>query len=290
MNTRNSFKQTLALGAVVVGIIALAALLTTPVARAGDPIPTEAVNVLSPVGITFGQTLRVSFLNVGGNPLEIVPCIFDGDGAHLKTGDRLTLAPGQMRFLDLSRSEIGGRSESSVEVRAGVHADKSALKNLMVAGEVIEDATGKSSLYVAGQAGVENPTRDGRGRVTSTLGPVGITPGQTLRVTFLNLGSNPLELEPCIFDGDGAHLKTGPSITLAPGQMRSFDISWSEATGGRTETRVQVRGAAHLSRSDAKNLVMAGEVVEDSSGRSSLYVPPGTRKGFDPQPDPPAGR
>ena len=288
MNTRNTFKQVLALGAVVVSIIALAAILTAPVGRAQrDTHP--AYYVLPPVGIAFGQTLRASFLNVGSNPLEIVPCVFDGDGAHLKTGERLTIAPGQMRSLDLSRSEIGGPSESSVEVRAGVHADKSALKNLMVAGEVIEDATSKSSLYVPGLVDPPEPTSDGRGRVTNTLGPVGIAFGQTLRVTFLNIGSNPLEITPCIFDGDGAHLKGSP-LTLAPGQMRSFEISWSEAAGGRTEARVQMRGAAHVERSDAKHLVMAGEVVEDASGRSSLYVPPGTIKGFDPQPDPPAQR
>jgi len=63
-----------------------------------------------------------------------------------------------------------------------------------------------------------------------------------------------------------------------------------EAAGGRTETRVQMRGAAHVDRRGAKNLVMAGEVVEDTSGKSSLYVPPGTSKGFDPQPDPPSAR
>ena len=99
MNTRNRFKHALALGAVLVGIIAVAALFTTPVARAqrhGERHP--AVNVLPPVGIAFGQTLRFSFLNVGSNPLELQPCVFDGDGAHLKTGDQLTLAPGQMRF------------------------------------------------------------------------------------------------------------------------------------------------------------------------------------------------
>jgi hypothetical protein len=111
-----------------------------------------------------------------------------------------------------------------------VHADKSDLKNLVVGGEVIEEPTSKSSLYVPGQAGVENPTTRG-GRVTSTLGPVGITPGQTLRVTFLNLGSNPLEIAPCFFDGDGAHLKEGETMTLEPGQMRSFEISWSKAAG-----------------------------------------------------------
>src|SRR5688572_13065889 len=99
MNSRNQFKRTLALGAVVVSIIALAAILTTPAARAhrgdrgGDR--HQAINVLPPVGIAFGQTLRVNFLNVGSSPLEVIPCVFDGDGAHLKTGERLTLAPGQ---------------------------------------------------------------------------------------------------------------------------------------------------------------------------------------------------
>ena len=133
MNTPNRFKQALALGAVVVSIIALAAILTTPVARAQrDEDPHPAVNVLPPVGIAFGQTLRVNFLNVGSNPLEIIPCVFDGDGAHLKTGARIRLAPGRMRSFDLSRAEIGGRTESSVEVRAGVHADRPDLKHLVV--------------------------------------------------------------------------------------------------------------------------------------------------------------
>ncbi len=281
MNTRNRFKHALALGTVVVGIIALAAIVTTPVARAQRAEP--AVNVLPPVGIAFGQTLRVNFLNVGSNPVEIQPCIFDGDGAHLKTGELLRLAPGQMRSLDLSRAEIGGRTESSVEVRAGVHADRPDLKHLVVAGELIEDETAKSSLYVPGDSSRRETGADG----DVTISPVGIVAGQSLRVTYLNTGRNPLEVIPCVFDGDGAHLKTGAAITLQPGQMRSFEISWNEAAGGRTERSFEVRGAAHVVRDDAKNLVMAGEVVEDSTGKSSLYVAPGTMKGFDPQPDPP---
>src|SRR5688572_23252166 len=179
MNALNGIKQRLALGAMIMTVIALASLITTPVARAQreDRVEDEhrAVNVLPPIGIAFGQTLRVNILNVGSNPLEIVPCVFDSDGAHIKTGDRLTLAPGQMRSLDLSRSEIGGRTESSVEVRAGVHADRPDLKHLVVAGEMIEEATGKSSLYVPG---LQNPPDVvPGGRVTSTLAPVGIVAG-----------------------------------------------------------------------------------------------------------------
>ena len=149
MSKQNRFKQTLALGAVV--IIALTTVLSTPAARAQRDEKTRiAVNVLPPVGIALGQTLSVTFLNTGASPLEIIPCIFDGDGAHLKTGERLRLAPGQMRSFNLSRGEIGGRTESRTLLRAGVHADEADLKNLVVAGEVIEDATSKSSLYVPG--------------------------------------------------------------------------------------------------------------------------------------------
>jgi hypothetical protein len=35
--------------------------------------------------------------------------------------------------------------------------------------------------------------------------------------------------------------------------------------------------------------LVSGEVVEDATGKSSLFVP-GLRVGFDPQPDPPAAR
>ena len=160
------------------------------------------------------------------------------------------------------------------------------MKHLVVSGELIEDATGKSSLFVPGKR--SRPGLDSDGRVTSTLAPVGITAGQTLRATFLNVGGNPLEIVPCIFDSNGAHLKEGATMTLAPGQMRSLELSWAEAAGGRTDMRVPMRGAAHVDRRGAKHLVIAGEVVEDATGKSSLYVSPGTSKGFDPQPDPPA--
>ena len=277
MNIKKNFIIAIVFGA----MIAIAATAPPVYAHRSDP----AVNVLPPVGVALGQTLRVSFLNVGSNPLEIVPCIFDGDGAHLKTGATITLAPGQTRSFDLSRSEIAGRTERSVEVRAGVHANRPDLKNLVASGELIEDATGKTSLYV----GEQDPP-DTRSASDVTISPVGIVAGQSLRVTYFNNGRSPLEIVPCIFDGDGAHLRSGPAITLQPGQMRSIEITWNEAAAGRTERSYGVRGAVHVLRDDAKHLVMAGEVVEDATGKSSLYVAPGTTKGFDPQPDPPAAR
>lgn len=171
-----------------------------------------------------------------------------------------------------------------MQLRAVVHLNAQDIKHLVVTGEVIDDATGKSSLYVPSEQDPPEPTR-GR-HETSVLPPVGITFGQTVHITFLNVGSNPFELEPCYLDEGGVEIKEGAPIMLAPGQMRSFDLSRSEI-GGRVESRLQVRAVAHVRRSDLNNLVVTGEVIEEETGMSSLFVP-GISAGFDPQPDPPS--
>lgn len=132
----------------------LASLFIIPFAHArradGEDAPRRQVNATPPVSLADGQTLRVNFLNTGARPFEIIPCVFDADGAHLKTWERLTLLPGQTRSFELSRAEAGRREERSVQVRAGVHVDRPHLRHLVVSGEVVEDATGRSSLFVPG--------------------------------------------------------------------------------------------------------------------------------------------
>ena len=125
-------------------------------------------------------------------------------------------------------------------------------------------------------------------RLVNALPPVGLASGQTLRVNFLNAGTDAFEVVPCVLDADGAHIKTGPHVRLLPGQTRTFDLSRAEA-GRAREPLVEVRAGVHVDESDFKSLVVSGEVFEDTTGKSSLFVP-GTRAGFDPQPDPPAAR
>jgi hypothetical protein len=168
-----------------------------------------------------------------------------------------------------------------------VHVDDQNLKHLSVSGEVVEDATGKSTIFMPGLRVGFDPQPDPPGALaTSLLPPVGIAAGQTLHITFLNMGDNPFAIDPCIFDDNGVDVKEGTSLMLAPGQMRSFDVSRSEV-GAPTGVRVQLRAEVHVAMRDLKNLVVTGEVVEDGTGKSSLVVP-GLRVGFDPQPDPPS--
>lgn len=252
-------------------------------ARAQDAEePHRQVNATAPVSLAEGQTFRINFFNAGESPFEIIPCVFDGDGAHLNTWPIVKLAPGQTLSFDLSRAEAGRRTEPSVQVRAGVHIDDSNLKYLVTSGEIVDDASGRTNLFVPGVNPLEPILA---GEVTRSLAPVSITDGQLLRVNFLNIGSSPLEIIPCVFDGDGAHLKTGALLFLKPGQTISFEMNRAEA-GPREDSRIVVRGAAHVRNADDKNLLITGEVIEATTGRSSLLVP-GTRVGFDPQPDPP---
>ena len=158
MNTRNRFIATLALCALV-GLFIFQHASASRAQRGGDDL-RRLFNVTPPVSIADGQTLRVNFLNTGRTPLEIVPCIFDGDGAHLKTGDRITLQPGQTVSFELSRAEAGGLADGSVRVRAGVHGDGSVRKNLVVSGEVVDDATGRSTLFVPGLISGFDPQPD----------------------------------------------------------------------------------------------------------------------------------
>jgi hypothetical protein len=268
MYNRTKFTTTLILSTVIVAIATICALSFTHTARAQDE-PRRLVNVLPGVGLADGQTLLVTFVNIGSNPFEIIPCIFDGDGAHLKTGAAVTLMPGKMSSLEMSRSEAP-RSDGSVRVRAGVHINDENLKYLLVSGELVDDATAKSSLFLPGE---KPPAIGVPGDIEPVLPAVNITFGQTFRVTMLNVGSNPLEFDPCLLDGDGAHIKMGERITLQPGQMRTFDLSRAEA-GPRAGNRLPVRFAAHISTADLKYLRVSGEVVEDSTSRATLFMPP----------------
>ena len=113
MNARKIFTTALGLCAVA----AFAALLSLPRAGAaraeGEDGPTRTFDVTPPVSLAEGQTLRVNLLNSGRSPLEIIPSVFDGDGAHLKTWELATLRPGQTLSYDLGRAEAGRRADST---------------------------------------------------------------------------------------------------------------------------------------------------------------------------------
>ena len=153
-------------------------------------------------------------------------------------------------------------------------------------------ATGSVGLYPLSVAGQTRDDGDRRRRHVNALPPVGITVGETLRVTFLNLGNDSFVINPCFLNADGAVVKEGAPLTIGPGQFRSFDLTHSEAgvpggTGGRVQVRVVVSPVPDDGRTVdrvLRGLVVTGEVME-LTGKSSLYVSGLTaRAGVEPQP------
>jgi len=151
-------------------------------------------------------------------------------------------------------------------------------------------ATGSAGIYTFSVAGQTRDDGERRRRQLNALPPVGITVGEKLRVTFLNLGNDSFIIGPCFLDPNGAVVKDGPPLTIGPGQFRSFDLSHSEAgvpggTPGRVQVRVVVQPVPDDGRPVLRSLVVTGEVLDELTGKSSLYVSGLTaRGGVDPTP------
>jgi hypothetical protein len=121
--------------------------------KAGGKDPSvgadEVTQSLAPVGITYGQKLRINLLNAGSRPMEVEPCFLDADGEHIvEMRGPITLAPGQTRWIEISRSEISSRGGLRVLLRGAVHVSRGDSPYLIAAGVIVHELTGEGSLYV----------------------------------------------------------------------------------------------------------------------------------------------
>src|SRR5207247_4973143 len=100
-----------------------------------------------PVGITFGQTARVTAANTGTTAIVIVGGKFlDSDGNVLAEFGRQVIDPGKMMSFDLNADDII-RESNRIEIRAELTAETS--RGLLISAEVFENDTGKTTVFVA---------------------------------------------------------------------------------------------------------------------------------------------
>src|ERR1044071_681225 len=123
------------------------------------------------------------------------------------------------------------------------------------------------ALSISAQAQLDPSVRVGLQRLApvSVTPPVNIVAGQTLRMNLFNQGSNAVEIVPCFLDADGNHLKMGDPLTIAPGQTRTYDLSYGEAAP--PERSLTARGAVHADHKALEQLVVSGEVFEETTGK-----------------------
>ena len=100
-----------------------------------------------PVGITFGQTARVTAANTGTRAIIIDWTVLDSEGAVLGQLVRQVIEPGKMMSFDLNADDIV-RENNRIQIRVVISGD--TLKGLLASTEVFENATGKTTVFLGG--------------------------------------------------------------------------------------------------------------------------------------------
>lgn len=98
-----------------------------------------------PVGITFGQTARVTAANTGTRAIIIDWTVLDSEGAVLGQLVRQVIDPGKMMSFDLDADDIV-RENSRIQIRVVISGD--ILRGLLTSTEVFENDTGKTTVFI----------------------------------------------------------------------------------------------------------------------------------------------
>ncbi len=103
------------------------------------------VDIYRPVGITFGQTARVTAANTGTTSIIINYTILDGEGAVLGQLVRQVIEAGKMMSFDLNADDIV-RENNRIQIRVVISGD--TLRGLLASTEVFENDTGKTTVFI----------------------------------------------------------------------------------------------------------------------------------------------
>ena len=131
MKTRNTSSMLIAL---------LLAFLALGVTKA-----QAFIDIYRPVGITFGQTARVTSANTGTRAIIIDYTFLDGENAVLEQFARQVIEPGKMMSFDLNADDIV-RENNRIQIRVVISGD--TLRGLLTSTEVFENDTGKTTVFI----------------------------------------------------------------------------------------------------------------------------------------------
>ena len=119
-------------------LIAILSLCAAASAQAG-------FNSFRPVGITFGQTARVTAANTGTRAIIISGTFLDSEGTVLAQFDSQVIEPGKMMSFDLNADDIV-RESNRIQIRVVISTDSS--RGLLTSTEVFENDTGKTTVFI----------------------------------------------------------------------------------------------------------------------------------------------
>ena len=103
------------------------------------------VDIYRPVGITFGQTARVTAANTATRAIIVDWTVLDSEGAVLGQLVRQVIEPGKMMSFDLNADAIVREGER-IQIRVVISTDSS--RGLLTSTEVFENDTGKTTVFI----------------------------------------------------------------------------------------------------------------------------------------------
>src|SRR4029077_14615529 len=103
------------------------------------------VDIYSPVGITFGQTVLGTAANTGTRAIIVDWTVLDSEGAVLGQSDRQVIELGKMMSFDLNADDIV-RENNRIQIRVAISGDTS--RGLLTSTEVFENDTGKTTVFI----------------------------------------------------------------------------------------------------------------------------------------------
>lgn len=101
-----------------------------------------------PVGITLGQTARVTTANIGTRAITLTGVTFlDSEGAVLAQFQRQVINPGKMMSFDLNADDII-REGNRIQIRVIVEGPAPHLASALSSLEVFNNADGKTTVFI----------------------------------------------------------------------------------------------------------------------------------------------
>ena len=101
--------------------------------------------ICQPVGITLGQTARLTAANTRNRDIIVSGMFVDSEGNVLGRFDRQVIQPGKMMSFDLIGDNIV-RQGNRIQIRIDLSADSST--GLVSSAEVFENDTGKTTVFI----------------------------------------------------------------------------------------------------------------------------------------------
>lgn len=257
---------------------------------------TRQITILQdmlPVGLVYGQSLRISVFNPAAQSpqndgrkfkMVVAPLILDASGNVVAQADEVEVEPGQFHAFDFKRDALPLSAEfgtGRVEVRARIRYRSFAIIDrtqfALPSLEIIDDSTGRTVWSGGVTVAVADVGGDNGGVPAHVFADsiLGIVPGQTLRANIFNTNQRtPVKGRVQIFAPSGALIVESVELVIRPGEFRSIDLNRTALPGdGEPGTgRLQVR-ATLLIKSDDHSLELRPvpaslEVIDNLTGRT----------------------